>query len=74
VVSQLNAKTGVVIQSGHRARFLTKDQAGVMDLDLDEPLCVECLPGSSAMCRLVLRIGGTMVAMGTVVEVLDAAT
>jgi translation elongation factor EF-1alpha len=73
IVSELNAKTGEVLRSGHRVRFLNVNQAGVLDLDLDEALCVECLPGNSPLSRLVLRIGGAMVAMGTAVEVLDAA-
>lgn len=73
LVSQLDMKTGAVKQSGHRCRFLLQEQAAVVDLQLDESLCVECLPGSSPLSRLVLRIGGAMVAMGTVLEVLDAA-
>jgi translation elongation factor EF-1alpha len=74
LISELNAETGEVIRSGHRVRFLTVKQAGIMDLDLEEVLCVECLPGNSPLSRLVLRIEGAMVAMGTAVEVLNATT
>jgi hypothetical protein len=72
LVALLNLKTGAIVKGGPAFRVLLKDQAAIVDLDIDEEVCVECVEGQSCLSRLVLRMGGAMVASGTVLAVLDA--
>lgn len=67
----LDLKTGAIKKRGPAFRVLLKDQAALVELTLDEELCVECAEGHSCLSRLVLRIGGGMVALGTALAVLD---
>ena len=73
LMALLDPKTGAVKKSGPSFRVLLKDQAAVVELELDDEVCAECLEGQSCLKRLVLRIGGAVVAVGTLQEVLDAA-
>lgn len=70
LVALLDPKTGAVRKSGPAFRVLLKDQMALVELDLDDEVCAECVEGQSCLKRLVLRIGGIVVAVGTLQEAL----
>ena len=71
LISLLDARTGSVVKSGPALRFLLKDQMAVVQIDLDDVVCMEASKHSSSLKRVVLRIGSTVVALGMLTEVLD---
>lgn len=72
LVALLDAKTGAVAKRGPGFRVLLKDQMAVVEISLDEEVCMEAMTGQSCLKRLVLRIGGVVVAVGTMQEVLES--
>jgi translation elongation factor EF-1alpha len=71
LMSLLDGKTGAVAKRGPAFRVLLKDQMAVVELTMEDEVCMEALAGQSCLKRIVLRIGGAVVAVGTLLEVLD---
>ena len=68
----LDTKTGAVKKSGPAFRVLLKDQVAVVELELEQEVCCEVAAGQSSLKRVVLRIGGVVVAVGALQDVVDA--
>lgn len=66
LLSLLDNKTGKVTRSAPTVRMLLQDQAADVELQIENPTCVEVLPCSTSLGRFVLRMNGRMTALGSV--------
>ena len=67
--ARLDPKTGQVQKE--RPRCVTRNQAAVLVLDLERPLCLEKYADFRGLGRITIRDGGHTVAVGTVTELLE---
>jgi len=70
--SQINKSTGEVVR--HKPRVLVRQSAGVIELQLQRPLCVECYQDNKELGRFMLRQQGKTVAAGHILEVLESVS
>jgi translation elongation factor EF-1alpha len=66
LLSLLDTKTGKETKSGSKVRVLLQDQAADVELQIENPTCVEVLPCSTSLGRFVLRMNGRMTALGSI--------
>ncbi|KAF2369058.1 Translation elongation factor EFTu/EF1A C-terminal [Trinorchestia longiramus] len=69
LVSQINKSTGEVVKS--KPRVLAKQTAGVIELELSKPVCVETYKDNKELGRFMLRQQSNTIAAGLITEVLD---
>eukprot|EP00055_Hartaetosiga_balthica_P016652 m.106055 g.106055 ORF g.106055 m.106055 type:complete len:622 (-) comp9145_c0_seq3:27-1892(-) len=66
LLQQLNKKSMVVEKE--QPRVLTRNMVGVIELNLEQPLCIEPVEVSKDLARVLLRQRGVTVAGGVVLE------
>eukprot|EP00056_Hartaetosiga_gracilis_P010093 m.148216 g.148216 ORF g.148216 m.148216 type:complete len:616 (-) comp13250_c0_seq5:165-2012(-) len=66
LVQQLNKKTMNVEKE--QPRVLTRNMVGVVDVELDDPLCVEPVSVSKDLARVLFRLRGATIAGGVALE------
>lgn len=69
ISAQLDPRTGATLKTN--PRMLHKDQAALVTLTLDQPLCSELPTCCRALGTVVLRISGDTVAVGKIEHVLE---
>lgn len=66
LISQLN-KTGEVVKA--RPRFLTKNMNAIVEIELQEYICIELYEEFKELGRILLRYAGNTIAAGFVIEI-----
>ncbi|KAA0202386.1 hypothetical protein HAZT_HAZT001103 [Hyalella azteca] len=67
LISQINKSTGEVMKN--RPRVLARQTAGVIELELSRPICVETYKDCKDLGRFMLRQQGNTIAAGLITEV-----
>jgi elongation factor 1 alpha-like protein len=70
LLSLLDTRTGKVTKSAPTVRMLLQDQAAEVEIQIENPICVEVLPCSTSLGRFVLRMNGRMIALGTITSII----
>jgi elongation factor 1 alpha-like protein len=68
LLSQLNKSTGEVIK--RRPRCLTRNTSGLVEIEVNRPICVELYKEYKGLGRFMVRVGGNTVAAGLVNAIL----
>ncbi|XP_013773845.1 HBS1-like protein [Limulus polyphemus] len=68
LISQLHRNTGQVIKN--KPRCLTQNSSGVVEIEVNRPICVELYKDFRELGRFMLRSGGSTIAAGLVTEIL----
>lgn len=67
IISQLHKSTGQVVKN--KPRCLVKNSSGIVEIEVQRPVCVELYKDYKDLGRFMIRSGGATVAAGLVTKV-----